>query len=109
MIRYRRNFVPGGTFFFTVTLADRRSSALVDHVDALRAAFHAGRRERPFTVDAIVNVSPNERRGIRLPAQPLRPDGAALIRATCWPALLSLIPWPSGKNLPRLIARWQNR
>jgi len=54
MVRYRRNFVPDGTFFFTVTLADRRSSALVDHVDALRAAFRAGRRERPFTVDAIV-------------------------------------------------------
>ena len=54
MVRYRRNFVPGGTFFFTVTLADRRSSALVDHVDALRAAFRAGRRERPFTVGAIV-------------------------------------------------------
>ena len=54
MVRYRRNFVPGGTFFFTVTLADRRSSALVDHVDTLRAAFRVGRRERPFTVDAIV-------------------------------------------------------
>jgi putative transposase len=54
MVRYRRNFVPGGTFFFTVTLADRHSSALVDHVDALRAAFDAGRRERPFTIDAIV-------------------------------------------------------
>ncbi len=53
MVRYRRNFVPGGTFFFTVTLADRRSSLLVDHVAALRAAFRVGRRERPFTIDAI--------------------------------------------------------
>jgi len=33
MVGYRRNFVPGGTFFFTITLTDRRSSALVDHVD----------------------------------------------------------------------------
>src|ERR1700687_974531 len=54
MVGYRRNFVPGGTYFFTVTLADRRSSALVDHIAALRAAFRAGRRERPFTIDAIV-------------------------------------------------------
>jgi putative transposase len=54
MVRYRRNFVPGGTFFFTVTLADRRSSFLIDHVVELRAAFRAGRRERPFTIDAIV-------------------------------------------------------
>jgi putative transposase len=54
MVAYRRNFVPGGTFFFTVTLADRRSSALVDHIGALRAAFRMCRRERPFMIDAIV-------------------------------------------------------
>jgi len=71
MVRYRRNFVPGGTFFFTVTLADRCSSALVDHVDALRAAFPAGRRERPFTVDAIV-ILPEHLHAILLP-RPRRP------------------------------------
>jgi putative transposase len=54
MVRYRRNRVEGGTFFFTVTLADRRSTALVDHVGPLRAAFRVARQERPFTVDAIV-------------------------------------------------------
>jgi putative transposase len=54
MVRYRRNFVPGGTYFFTVTLADRRSTALVDHIAALRSAFRAARRARPFAIDAIV-------------------------------------------------------
>lgn len=54
MVRYRRNFVPGGTYFFTVTLADRRSRILVDHVAALRMAFRATRRERPFAIDAVV-------------------------------------------------------
>ncbi|MDB5552870.1 MAG: hypothetical protein JWL86_2854 [Rhizobium sp.] len=54
MVRYRRNFVPGGTYFFTVTLADRTSSALIDHVDALRLAFRIARQERPFATDAIV-------------------------------------------------------
>jgi putative transposase len=44
MVRYRRNFIPGGTWFFTVTLADRRSDALVGHVAALRSAFRAARR-----------------------------------------------------------------
>jgi putative transposase len=68
MARYRRNFVPGGTFFFTVTLAVRRSSALVDHVDALRAAFHAGRRVRPFTVDAIVILPEHLHTILTLPA-----------------------------------------
>jgi putative transposase len=54
MVRYRRNFVPGGTFFFTATLDDRRSSALVDHIESLRAAFRKARGEQPFGIDAIV-------------------------------------------------------
>jgi putative transposase len=54
MVHYRRNFLQGGTFFFTVTLVDRNSSALVDYVGTLRAAFRAARRERPFAIDAIV-------------------------------------------------------
>jgi putative transposase len=54
MVRYRRNFIPGGSFFFTVTLTERTSSALVDNVTALRTAFRIARQERPFTIDAIV-------------------------------------------------------
>jgi putative transposase len=54
MVGYRRNFVPGGTYFFTVTLADRRSTALVDQIESLRGAFSAARQERPFTIEAIV-------------------------------------------------------
>jgi putative transposase len=41
-------------FFFTVTLNDRRSSALTDHVASLRTAFRKTRSERPFAIDAIV-------------------------------------------------------
>jgi len=54
MVRYRRNFVAGGTYFFTATLADRKSSVLIDHVDTLRAAMRATRQVYPFTVDAVV-------------------------------------------------------
>jgi putative transposase len=54
MVNYRRNVLPGGTFFFTVTLADRRSSALVEQIEPLRRAFAAARAERPFDIDAIV-------------------------------------------------------
>ena len=54
MVRYRRNFVSGGTYFFTVTLADRRSTLLVDSIAALRQSFRITRRERPFSIDAIV-------------------------------------------------------
>jgi putative transposase len=54
MVGYRRNRVPGGTFFFTVVLEDRRSCLLVEKVAHLRHAFRATRAERPFKVDAIV-------------------------------------------------------
>jgi putative transposase len=54
MVRYQRQYIPGGSYFFTVTLADRRSTALTDHISALRAAFRAVKAESPFTIDAIV-------------------------------------------------------
>jgi putative transposase len=54
MVRYRRNVVPGGTYFFTVTLADRTSSSLIDHIDMLRSAFRAARQQHPFAIDAVV-------------------------------------------------------
>ena len=54
MVHYRRNFIAGGTFFFTITLVDRTSRALVEHVEALRAAMTETRRPHPFTIDAVV-------------------------------------------------------
>jgi putative transposase len=54
MVNYRRNFVPGGRYFFTITLADRRSNLLVNHIGLLRSSFRAARREWPFAIDAIV-------------------------------------------------------
>lgn len=54
MVYYRRNRVPGGTYFFTATLANRRSRNLIEHINDLRASFRAVRRERPFQIEAIV-------------------------------------------------------
>ncbi len=54
MTSYRRIRAQGATYFFTVALADRRSSLLVDQISALRAAYHKTRSERPFCCDAFV-------------------------------------------------------
>jgi putative transposase len=54
MSNYRRANVPGGTYFFTVNLLERRRRLLVEHIDDLRAAFRATRAVRPFDVIAIV-------------------------------------------------------
>ena len=54
MTSYRRNFVSGGCFFFTVNLAERKLALLTDHVGLLRTAFRETHRRHPFTIDAIV-------------------------------------------------------
>jgi putative transposase len=54
MPQYLRAYVPGGAFFFTVMLLERRWKLLTEHLDNLRAAFMAARQHRPFTVEAIV-------------------------------------------------------
>ena len=54
MVNYRRTLVPGGTYFFTVTLLDRSSTLLVDHIDELREAFRRVQLKRPFEIDSIV-------------------------------------------------------
>ena len=46
---YRRNRVPGGTFFFTVNLRDRRSDLLVTAIDALRDSVRQVGRALPST------------------------------------------------------------
>jgi putative transposase len=51
---YRRNRVPGGTFFFTVTLLDRDSNLLVRHIDLLRGAVRRAHQRAPFHIDAWV-------------------------------------------------------
>lgn len=51
---YRRNFVPGGSFFFTVNLADRHSRLLTEEIGLLRRALRYARARHPFALDAIV-------------------------------------------------------
>ena len=52
MVLYRRNRVPGGTYFFTVTLRNRSLTLLVDWIDELRESVRETRREKPFHIDA---------------------------------------------------------
>jgi len=54
MTDYRRNRVPGGTYFFTVNLEDRRSDLLIRHIDRLREAVRRARARAPFYIDAWV-------------------------------------------------------
>jgi putative transposase len=54
---YRRNYVVGGTYFFTVNLLDRKKTLLVDYVDCLRESVVRVRCKRPFEINAWVVLS----------------------------------------------------
>ena len=54
MPRYIRAFAPGGTFFFTVALLERRRRLLTERIDDLRMAFSEAKQRRPFIIEAIV-------------------------------------------------------
>jgi putative transposase len=54
MPNYRRNFAPGGTYFFTVNLEDRHLRLLTENIELLRGAFRYTHTRRPFTIDAAV-------------------------------------------------------
>ena len=54
MVLYRRNRVPGGTYFFTLTLADRSARTLVEQIDALRWSLRKTKDKHPFEIVAMV-------------------------------------------------------
>ena len=54
-MRYRRAFVAGGSFFFTLVTEKRRPLfASAEAVDVLRCAFRSVHSTRPFALNAIV-------------------------------------------------------
>ncbi|HET7832772.1 MAG TPA: transposase [Gallionella sp.] len=54
MRTYIRAFTPGGTFFFTVNLADRSARLLTDHISELRDSVRQVRERHPFHIAAMV-------------------------------------------------------
>ena len=69
-MRYRRCYVEGGSYFFTVNLLERDKSLLVDHIDLLRESVRWVKRRRPFDIDAWV-VLPDHLHAVwTLPARP---------------------------------------
>ena len=53
-MRYKRADIAGGTYFFTVNLADRSSRLLVEHIDDLRTAVKIVKHRHPFEIVAWV-------------------------------------------------------
>jgi len=54
MPNYIRAYVPGGSYFFTVALLERRRCLLTENIDILREVFRSIKTQRPFKIEAIV-------------------------------------------------------
>ena len=54
MSDYRRSYIPGGCWFFTVNLQNRRSDLLTRHIVHLRAAIASVKSKKPFLINAWV-------------------------------------------------------
>jgi putative transposase len=89
-MRYRRANTAGGTYFFTVTLADRKSALLVERAELLREAVAVVGRRHPFDIIAMV-VLPDHLHAVwRLP-----PDDAD------YPMRWSLIKAGFSRGIPK--------
>ncbi|MFQ5562552.1 MAG: transposase [Parvularculaceae bacterium] len=69
MPNYRRLFVPGGTYFFTVNLLDRSSDLPTRHIGLLRNAYRYVVARRPFETIAIVILPDHLHCAWRLPPE----------------------------------------
>jgi putative transposase len=69
MPNYRRMWMPGGSYFFTVTLLERHhSDLLVRYIDLLRTSVLRVRRRRPFVIHAWVVLPEHLHCLVELPA-----------------------------------------
>ena len=64
---YRRAQIPGATYFFTVNLANRKLSLLVDNIELLKEEIRHVKMTHPYEIVAMV-VLPDATRWARINA-----------------------------------------
>lgn len=67
-MQYRRSQLAGGTYFFTLNLADRSSDLLLRRMDDLRAVLAQVKQAHPFALVAMVALPEHLHAIWRLPS-----------------------------------------
>jgi putative transposase len=110
MSEYRRLFVPGGTYFFTVVTGVRAQSLLTDHVDLLRAAYRVTVAELPVCSDAVVILPDHLHAVWTMPhGDSDFPERWRRIKARFSHALGQRFPRSGSKHRKRETGVWQRR
>jgi hypothetical protein len=69
MTEFRRAWLLGATWFFTLDLTERRGNRLpVERIDVLQTAFRTVRVRHPFNLEAVV-ILPDHDEGIEVSLQ----------------------------------------
>jgi len=80
---YRRVFLPGATYFFTLNLQNRKSDLLIKRIEDLRFAFKRVQQNHPFYINAIVILPDHCHFIITLPGDDAKyPQRIGLIKST---------------------------
>ena len=90
-MRYRPADVAGGTYFFTVNLAERNRTLLVEHADVLRAVIQKVKAMHPFHIDAMVILPDHLHALWTLPmgdSDYPKPSGEKMVEKFCLPATI---------------------
>lgn len=66
-MNYRRLYLPGVTYFFTINLKNRKSNLLVLEIDKFRKAVRNVKRKHPFEIEAVVVMPDHVHMMIKLP------------------------------------------
>ncbi|MBH5329793.1 transposase [Eikenella sp. S3360] len=92
MADYRRIFVRGGLYFFTLVLEDRSKSYLTDHIDVFRAAYRQTLIRYPFETVAVCILPDHIHLLMRLP------EGES-----DYPIRIAFLKTMFSRNLPKAI------
>jgi putative transposase len=111
LLDYRRIYIPGSSWFFTVNLAERRNNhLLIEQIDLLRTAFCYVKERKPYRLDAII-IMPDHLHCIwKLP--PGEADFSIrwnLIKGHFSRAIPKGVRIPPSRNKRRECGLWQHR
>jgi putative transposase len=101
--------LPGGTYFFTQTLHNRKANYLIEHIDSLRSTMKQVQQKMPFSIIAIVVLPEHLHAICKLPADDSNYAGRGRLIKSYFTQSLTKQKVPLLKNPRGEYNLWQKR